>query len=108
MQVGFRDDRWHFVVTLRSGVELGTQVVETLGGSVVQRITSDEGEVFLYDWTADAALDVNLADREPGVVEECLGLVEAYRASARPVGRGERVIGDAESAELEALGYTGD
>ena len=108
MQVGFRDERWHFVTTLRSGVELGTRVQATPAGPVVRPVTSEAGDVFLYDWTVDPGLERNLADELPRVVGECLAEVEAYRAAARPVGRVARAVGDDEAAELEALGYTGD
>ncbi|MDF1800906.1 MAG: sulfatase [Planctomycetota bacterium] len=108
LQVGCRDEQYHFIATLRDGFQFGTQTVAGPDGPTVSTTVINAGDLFLYDWTVDPGLVDNLAEREPELVAKYQALLEQYRAGARPVGRAARAISDSEAAELEALGYTGD
>jgi len=108
LQVGCRDAQYHFITVLRDGFKFGVMKAPGPGEKWLPPKLEPEGSVFLYDWTKDPGLIHNLADEQPDLVKKYLGLLDEYRASARPVGREARAVGAEEAAELEALGYTGD
>lgn len=104
--VGCRDDAYHFMVVLRDNFTFGLAPVE--GSPYLVPVPQPKGKVELYDWRADPGLTQNLADERPEVVAEYLALVDAYRASADPVGSQKRAMTAEEEAQMESLGYTGD
>lgn len=108
LAVGCRDARYHFIKVLKDGFKFGVMKAPGPGEKWLAPKLEPAGSVFLYDWTVDPGLTHNLAGEQSELVERYEGLLEEYRASARPVGREARLVGADEAAELEALGYTGD
>lgn len=104
--LGCRDDEYHFSVVLRDNHAFGLGPVP--GSDFVAPVPRPMGTVELYDWRTDPGLERNLADERPEVVERYLALVDAYRASANPVGSEKRAMSAEEEAEMTKLGYTGD
>lgn len=104
--LGCRDDEYHFSVVLRDNHAFGLGPVP--GSDYVAPVPRPLGTVELYDWRVDPGLEHNLAAERPQVVERYLALVEAYRASANPVGSEKRSMSAEEEAEMTKLGYTGD
>ncbi|WP_419192198.1 sulfatase [Engelhardtia mirabilis] len=107
-QVGCRDDRYHFITTLRDGFTFGVEIDEVEGRTVMRKLPLPNGSCSLYDWRADPGLTHDLAPKEPELVAEYLAKLEAYRASARPFERAARDLTEAQQDQLRALGYAGD
>lgn len=107
-QVGCRDDRYHFVTTLREGFTLGVFERRVDGRTVLGQHPVPRGSSSLYDWRADPGLTRDLAAERPELVEAYLAALEEYRAAARPFERTARDLTAEQEEQLRNLGYTGD
>ena len=108
-QIGYRDPETHFVTTFTDDLYYGTELVEREGKVVpVQGPDILFGQSFLYDPRADPALIRDLAGERPLDVENSLLELERWRAGLQAARVERRNLSEAEEADLEGLGYTGD